>query len=52
VEAHFEVVEATLFEPFRFDPEVRGVREGRFPFAIFVQLPRRRRRGPGSGRSR
>lgn len=39
VEARFEVVEATLFEPFRFDPEVRGVREGRFPFAIFVQLP-------------
>ena len=39
VEARFEVVEATLFAPFRFDPGVRGVREGRFPFAIFVNLP-------------
>lgn len=39
VEARFEVVEATLFEPFRFDPEVRGRKEGRFPFAIFVMLP-------------
>lgn len=39
VEARFEVVEATLFEPFRFDPEVQGMKEGRFPFAIFVMLP-------------
>ncbi len=39
VEARFEVVEATLFEPFRFDPEVQGVREGKFPFAVFAVLP-------------
>ena len=39
VEARFEVVEATLFAPFRFDPEVQGIKEGRFPFAIFVMLP-------------
>lgn len=39
VEARFEVVEATLFESFRFDPEVQGMKEGRFPFVIFVMLP-------------
>jgi hypothetical protein len=39
VEVRFEVVEALLFEPFRFDPQVRGQREGEFDFVVFSSIP-------------
>ncbi|MGQ9601368.1 MAG: hypothetical protein ACUVUT_01620 [Candidatus Bipolaricaulia bacterium] len=39
--AEFKVVEASAFEPFSFDPEVAGQKEGSFPFAIFTYLPQR-----------
>ncbi len=35
----FEVVEALLFEPFAFDPEVRGQSEGEFYFYVQTVVP-------------
>jgi len=39
VEARFEVVKARIFDPFAFDPKVRGQREGTFSFYIFTYFP-------------
>jgi hypothetical protein len=39
--AEFKVIEAQAFEPFSFDPEVIGQREGSFPFAVFSLIPQR-----------
>lgn len=39
IEARFEVVEAELFDSFRFDPNVEGRREGEFTFVIFSFIP-------------
>jgi hypothetical protein len=39
--AEFKVIEAQAFEPFSFDPEVMGQREGSFPFAVFSLIPQR-----------
>jgi len=41
VEARFEVVEAVLFEPFHFDPQVEGQKKGRFTFVIFSFVPQK-----------
>jgi hypothetical protein len=35
----FEVVEALLFEPFAFDPEVQGQSEGEFYFYVQTVVP-------------
>src|SRR4030067_930716 len=37
--AEFDVVEATVFTPFAFDPQVQGVREGTFEFSIYTVIP-------------
>lgn len=37
--AEFAVVEASAFEPFSFDPEVAGQKEGSFTFVVFSYLP-------------
>ena len=39
VEARFEVVEALLFAPFSFDPEVQGQTEGEFYFYVQTVVP-------------
>lgn len=39
--AEFRVVAASAFEPFSFDPEVAGQREGSFPFVVFSYLPQK-----------
>lgn len=39
VEARFEVVQAVLFESFRFNPGVLGQREGQFEFYIYTFIP-------------
>lgn len=41
VRAEFEVVKAEAFEPFSFDPEVEGQKEGSFQFAVFTIYPQR-----------
>lgn len=39
--AEFKVVEAQAFEPFSFDPEVAGQKEGGFQFAVFSLIPQK-----------
>jgi hypothetical protein len=39
IEARFEVVEAELFDSFRFNPHVEGQSEGEFVFMIFSFFP-------------
>lgn len=39
VDARFEVVEAVLFEPFHFDPEVQNQVKGEFSFYLFTVIP-------------
>jgi hypothetical protein len=39
VQAEFEVVEALVFTPFAFDPEVRGIMEGTFEFSVYTVIP-------------
>lgn len=41
IEARFEVVEARIFDPFAFDPDIRGQREGSFNFFVFTYFPQR-----------
>lgn len=41
VQADFEVLEASFFAPFEFDPEVRDTREGEFEFYISSILPQK-----------
>jgi len=39
--ADFEVVKAEAFEPFSFDPQVEGEKQGSFQFAIYTIYPQR-----------
>lgn len=39
IEARFEVVQAELFDSFKFDPYVEGQSEGEFTFVIFSFFP-------------
>ena len=39
LEARFEVKQAVLFEPFHFDPEVQGQKQGKFDFSVFTVIP-------------
>jgi len=41
VQVKFDVVEAKLFEPFSFDPKVRGQSEGSFKFVLFTVFPQK-----------
>lgn len=38
VRAEFDVVEATVFTPFAYDPEVQGVQEGTFEFSVYTVI--------------
>ena len=39
VDVRFEVVQAVLFEPFHFDPEVQKQKKGEFSFYLFTVIP-------------
>lgn len=41
VQAKFEVVEVKLFNPFAFDPKVKGQGEGSFQFTLFTVFPQK-----------
>lgn len=37
----FDVVEAKLFDPFAFDPQIKGQSEGSFGFTLFTVFPQK-----------
>jgi len=39
VEVRFEVVKARIFNPFAFDPGIRGQKEGSLSFFVFTYFP-------------
>jgi hypothetical protein len=39
VQADFEVVQADLFSPFSFDPQIQGEQRGSFEFFISILIP-------------
>lgn len=41
IRAEFDVVQATDFQPFSFDPKVKGAKEGVFEFALATRVPQR-----------
>ncbi len=41
IRAEFDVVQAADFQPFSFDPDVKGVKEGVFEFALATKVPQR-----------
>jgi WD40 repeat protein len=41
IKAVFDVVQATDFQPFSFDPQVKGIKEGAFEFTLATKVPQR-----------
>jgi hypothetical protein len=41
IKAVFDVVQATDFQPFSFDPQVKGIEEGAFEFTLATKVPQR-----------